>query len=97
MVYKWYILPIGELYATYHLLGEPETTIDFRPDATRSGWTAQAASSQQTIKVEALDDDITVSRVNIAMQSDGGSGNVSKGRQIILRPQKNGGLGSGKV
>ncbi len=22
------ILPIGELYATYHLLGEPETTID---------------------------------------------------------------------
>ena len=28
MVYKWYILPIGGLYATYHLLGEPETTID---------------------------------------------------------------------
>ncbi len=27
MVYKWYILPIGGLYATYHLLGEPETTI----------------------------------------------------------------------
>ena len=26
--YKWYILPIGGLYATYHLLGEPETTID---------------------------------------------------------------------
>ena len=25
MVYKWYILPIGGLYATYHLLGEPET------------------------------------------------------------------------
>ncbi len=25
--YKWYILPIGRLYATYHLLGEPETTI----------------------------------------------------------------------
>ena len=23
MVYKWYILPIGGLYATYHLLGEP--------------------------------------------------------------------------
>ncbi len=30
MVYKWFILPIGGLYATYHLLGEPETTIDFR-------------------------------------------------------------------
>ena len=30
MVYKWYILPIGGLYATYHLLGEPETTIDMR-------------------------------------------------------------------
>ena len=28
MVYKWYILPTGGLYATYHLLGEPETTID---------------------------------------------------------------------
>ena len=26
MVVKWYILPIGGLYATYHLLGEPETT-----------------------------------------------------------------------
>ena len=25
---KWYILPIGGLYATYHLLGEPETTIE---------------------------------------------------------------------
>ena len=23
MVYKWYILPIGGLYATCHLLGEP--------------------------------------------------------------------------
>ncbi len=27
MVYKWYILPIGGLYATYPLLWEPETTI----------------------------------------------------------------------
>ena len=27
-LYKWYILPIGVLYATYHLLGEPETTIE---------------------------------------------------------------------
>ena len=26
--YKWYILPIGGLYATYHLLGEPETTTE---------------------------------------------------------------------
>ena len=25
-----YILPSGGLYATYHLLGEPETTIDLR-------------------------------------------------------------------
>ena len=24
----WYILPIGGLYATYHLLGEPGTTIE---------------------------------------------------------------------
>ena len=29
-IYKWYILPIGGLYATYHVLGEPETTIDLR-------------------------------------------------------------------
>ena len=41
MVYKWYILPIGGLYATYHLLGEPETTISnggifrFQPLGTR--------------------------------------------------------------
>ena len=27
-VYKWYILPIGWLYATYHLLQEPEKSID---------------------------------------------------------------------
>ena len=27
-IYKWYILPIGGLYGTYHLLREPETTID---------------------------------------------------------------------
>ena len=31
MVYKWYILPIGGLYATYHILGEPETTIEILP------------------------------------------------------------------
>ncbi len=29
-VYTTYILPSGGLYATYHLLGEPETTIDNR-------------------------------------------------------------------
>ena len=28
MVYKWYILPIGCLYATYHLLREPGNSID---------------------------------------------------------------------
>ena len=28
MVYKWYILPIGGLYSTYHLLGEPKKTIE---------------------------------------------------------------------
>ena len=27
MVYKWYILPIGWLYATYHLLREPGNSI----------------------------------------------------------------------
>ena len=29
-LYTTYILPSGGLYATYHLLGEPETTIDLR-------------------------------------------------------------------
>ena len=29
MVYKWYILPIGGLYATYHPLKEPEKSIDY--------------------------------------------------------------------
>ena len=28
MVYKWYILPIGGLYGTYHLLREPGNSID---------------------------------------------------------------------
>ena len=27
MVYKWYILPIGDLYITYHLLREPGNSI----------------------------------------------------------------------
>ena len=31
-IYKWYILPIGGLYATYHLLEEPETTIEENPN-----------------------------------------------------------------
>ena len=29
LVARRYILPIGGLYATYHLLGEPETTIEY--------------------------------------------------------------------
>ena len=28
MVYKWYILPIGGLHGTYHLLREPGNSID---------------------------------------------------------------------
>ena len=38
MVYKWYILPIGGLYATYHLLGEPETTIDLIAGLKGNQW-----------------------------------------------------------
>ena len=30
MAYKWYILPIGGLYITYHLLREPGNSIDLR-------------------------------------------------------------------
>ena len=30
MVYKWYILPIGGLYITYHLLREPGNSIDYK-------------------------------------------------------------------
>ncbi len=41
--YKWYILPIGWLYATYHLLGEPETTIDWlRLCLGGRGWKLQS-------------------------------------------------------
>ena len=29
MVYKWYILPIGGLYATYHPLQEQEESVEF--------------------------------------------------------------------
>ena len=28
--YKWYILPIGGLYGTYHPLREPGNSLDFR-------------------------------------------------------------------
>ena len=35
MVYKWYILSIGGLCATYHPLGEPETTIEKGPQKER--------------------------------------------------------------
>ena len=28
VVYKWYILPIGGLYGSYHLLREPGNSID---------------------------------------------------------------------
>ena len=30
-IYKWYILPIGGLYTTYHPLQEPEKSIDVGP------------------------------------------------------------------
>ena len=39
--YKWYISgtkkPIGGLYATYHLLGEPETTVELWADPRNPG------------------------------------------------------------
>ena len=39
MVYKWYILPIGWLYITYHLLREPETaTDDSAADRNKPTW-----------------------------------------------------------
>ena len=46
MVYKWYILPIGGLYATYHLLREPETTIETvtNLDVRQYKWYGQCAS-----------------------------------------------------
>ena len=28
MVYKWYLLPIGGIYANYHLLPEPDKSAD---------------------------------------------------------------------
>ena len=38
MLYKWYMMPIGGLYATYHLLGEPETTIEGLGQGWKGGW-----------------------------------------------------------
>ena len=40
-IYRWYILPIGWLYGTYHLLGEPENSIDLieiRPHSNIVSW-----------------------------------------------------------
>ena len=34
-LYTTYILPSGGIYATYHLLGEPETTIDLRSSGSK--------------------------------------------------------------
>ena len=36
-IYKWYILPIGGLYATYHPLKEPEKSIEICPSHGASG------------------------------------------------------------
>ena len=35
---RWYILPIGGLYITYHLLREPETAVDARWAPTMVGF-----------------------------------------------------------
>ena len=37
-IYTTYILPSGGLYATYHLLGEPETTIEPLASAGMTGF-----------------------------------------------------------
>ena len=65
MVYKWYILPIGWLYATYHLLGEPETTIEnllenVLPAAPRNDALWRAYSSNGWQKTHELAKDHTV-------------------------------------
>ena len=37
-VYKWYILPIGGLYGTYHLLREPRNSIDITKNFRYLKW-----------------------------------------------------------
>ena len=46
MVYKWYILPIGALYGTYHLLTEPGNSIDII--AARGKFTIHSLDSHAT-------------------------------------------------
>ena len=47
MVYKWYILPIGGLYGTYHLLREPGNSIDWTVSVQLNGyWRLRAGLSR---------------------------------------------------
>jgi len=48
VVYKWYILPIGGLYITYHLLREPETAIEKIHDKNSLPSSAQVAVVQSS-------------------------------------------------
>ena len=44
-------MPSGGLYATYHLLGEPETTIDFKDDENETKKTHQKESTPQKFNI----------------------------------------------
>ena len=48
-LYTTYILPSGGLYATYHLLGEPETTIDEKEFRARCTWHADGSSTTRWV------------------------------------------------
>ena len=50
---RWYILPIGGLYATYHLLREPETTIELLLEKSSQLWINPFATSFATSRFTA--------------------------------------------
>ena len=56
-LYTTYILPSGGLYATYHLLGEPETTIDVL--------LCSGSQNQRPHRLENSDPDLLSTRVSI--------------------------------
>ena len=47
MVYKWYILPIGWVYPTYHLVREPRNSIDWTqdPEIFDHGWAVRCCAA----------------------------------------------------
>ena len=70
LVYKRYILPIGWLYATYHLMQEPETSVEkedvrvfLRPLTPKLRWILALHLAAKKLPQEIIGDVSTVGRV----------------------------------